>query len=108
MKLMIMCDKCGHLVERTVAIHNEFDLTNSIRAYCHGEVDEMVITDSDLVRMGQAKIDQMINQVGRAFASCDTTSGKSLSYQPGEHNEQANRIPHHDLRSPGRDLAAVY
>lgn len=67
MNLIIICDKCNREVERVLVYQNHMHQTTTIQAHCHGEIDEMTIPDSELSKMGQRQINEMLRQPGHAF-----------------------------------------
>ena len=62
----IMCAVCGHQVERVVLEHCLLRCGYRIKAQCHGDQDEMFLTDYDIVDEPTVP-GQIMGQVGVAF-----------------------------------------
>ena len=80
MNLLIICDKCNQEVERVVAYQDYQHRTTTIQAHCHGEIDEMTIPDSELSKMGQSQINEMLRQPGHAFQMHAVETGGAVQH----------------------------
>lgn len=64
----IQCAVCHHPVERQIVIRDEMTGNVTIRVWCHGDTDSMVLEHAFLAKAKKVALNQMIRDGGIAFA----------------------------------------
>ena len=65
----IICAKCGTPVEKTEWWDDHASGDRVLRVYCHGEVDEMRLTQDYMTHARQGELDALAMSRGVAFAT---------------------------------------
>ncbi len=65
----VMCAICNKPVPFMETFDDHFKGTRTLKVRCHGEWDQMTISDLDLMKMDPSTIDQLNTSVGYAFTT---------------------------------------
>jgi hypothetical protein len=65
--MKINCHLCGKHVDRITMESDPLSNDTVITAYCHGAIDEMRLSQTDVIKMGREVLQQIGNGTGVAF-----------------------------------------